>query len=114
MGGFVVSEKFKRRRRYIAFRIVSEQAVSRRELIGAINRKARKDEKGSWQDDRPWLIKLDKNLGIIRCAHTNKDTAIKLLNSIDRVGNNTPIKVITLGTSGTIKGVKRNFHQPFN
>ena len=34
----------------------------------------------------------------------NKDTTIKLLKSIEKISN-TKIKIITLGTSGTTKGL---------
>jgi len=49
-----------------------------------------------------YLIKLNKDMGIVRCKHTQKDNTIKLLNSIKSISSN-KLGIQTLGTSGTIK-----------
>ena len=48
------------------------------------------------------LIRFDGFWGIIKCKHIEKDKTISLLNSIINIKSN-PVKVQTLGTSGTIK-----------
>lgn len=59
---------------------------------------------------KPWLTVFEHNKGILRCVHTYKDEAIGLLTSIKTMGGEKmPIKVETLGTSGTIKKAKRKY-----
>lgn len=59
---------------------------------------------------KPWLTVFKNNEGILRCVHTNKDKAANLLTSIKTIGRDKiPIKVETLGISGTIKKAKRNY-----
>jgi RNase P/RNase MRP subunit POP5 len=53
-----------------------------------------------------YLIKLDDNNGIIRCNNINKDKTMKILKSIKKISKNN-IKIITISTSGTIKGLMK-------
>lgn len=50
------------------------------------------------------MIRYADNKGIIRCNNLNKENVIKILESIENISSNN-LKIITLGTSGTIKGV---------
>ncbi|UCG69123.1 MAG: hypothetical protein JSV09_15280 [Thermoplasmata archaeon] len=96
------------RKRYIAFQITAPRIISRNEFISAIREKE-KDE-GNQEDVRPWLTVFENNKGILRCAHTNKEKAMRLLVSIKSIGRDkVPVKVVTLGTSGTIKKAKRRY-----
>ena len=96
------------RKRYIAFKVYSSRTLSRNELISAIREKVKNNE--SWVNMKPWLTIFEDNEGILRCVHTNKDEAVKLLTSIKIVGKeNMPVRVETLGTSGTIKQAKRKY-----
>ncbi len=100
------AKSIKARKRYIAFRIHAPRTISRKEFIAAI-RESTKD-KSAWDRIRPWLTVFEYNEGILRCAHTAKDEAIALLTGITIMGREKmPITVETLGTSGTIKNVKR-------
>jgi len=51
------------------------------------------------------IIKFDKQKGIIRCNHLEKENAIKLLNSINQIN--------TIGTSGTIKALTKKYMMVF-
>jgi RNase P/RNase MRP subunit POP5 len=67
-------------------------------------------DKNSWERIKPWLTIFEENKGILRCAHTSKQEAVELLTSIRRVGKeNMPVRIETLGTSGTIKKAKKKF-----
>lgn len=96
------------RKRYIAFRITAPRLISRNELISAI-RENLKDKK-SWNNMKPWLTIFENNHGILSCVHTSKNEAIELLSSLKAVGREkVPIKVDTLGTSGTIKKARNRY-----
>ena len=49
-----------------------------------------------------YLIRFNKDMGIVKCKHTQKDNTIKLITSIKSISSN-KIDIETLGTSGTIK-----------
>ena len=51
-----------------------------------------------------YLIRYNDNKGIIRCNNLNSKKVIEILKSIKNISSNN-IKIITLGTSGTIKGL---------
>jgi len=51
-----------------------------------------------------YLVRFDGFKGILRCRHTEKENAIKLLKSIKKI-DSCPIHIKTLGTSGTIKSL---------
>ncbi len=95
--------------RYVAFRIDCNEYISKDALIKAINRRSKEDGEGSWNEGRPWLIKLEDNIGVLRCSHTSKERTIKLLATIDRLENNLPVTIVPLGTSGTIKKLKKRY-----
>jgi len=54
------------------------------------------------------LIRFDKNTGIIKCNHTEKENTIKLLNSIKKISS-MKVSIETFGTSGTIKALVRKY-----
>ncbi len=82
-------------------------------MIGALHR-AYRQECIDTGVVKPWLTVFEHNMGILRCAHWGKDAAIRLLRSIDTMGREArPVRVRTLGTSGTIRTAKRKFyHRP--
>jgi RNase P/RNase MRP subunit POP5 len=58
-----------------------------------------------------YLIRYDNNKGIIRCNNMNKESVIKILRSIKNISSDN-VKIITLGTSGTIKAlVNKHFNK---
>jgi RNase P/RNase MRP subunit POP5 len=90
------------RTRYIGFEIASELRLSRKDMIGALQ-KGNSAQSGA--DLKLWLIVFDGNRGIVRCPHTKKDDAVKFLNSIKSVAGKSAW-VRTLTASGTIRTVK--------
>ena len=59
-------------------------------------------EKGVLRSVRPKLIDFDGRAGILRCAHTGKDEAIDILNSMTSV-TGARVRVETVKTSGTLR-----------
>jgi len=60
-----------------------------------------------------FLIKYnEKDMGIIKCKHTEKENTIKLLSDIKKIGN-TKINITTIATSGTIKTLIRKHMSDF-
>ena len=58
---------------------------------------------------RPWLTAFQENRGILRCSHTDKDTAIEMLKGVTEVGEERlKVTIETLVTSGTIKQAKKS------
>ncbi len=49
-------------------------------------------------------MRFDEDKGILRCKHTEKENAIRLLKSIKKI-NSQQIQIQTIGTSGTIKSL---------
>jgi len=98
------------RRRYILFEVEAPRTVERWELIKALQKKASQMGLDQHDDGRPWLTAFNDNRGILRCSHTEKDSAIELLKSITQVGENDELRVEirTIKTSGTIKKVKES------
>ena len=95
------------RKRYIAFKIVAPRNIQRWELIGALQRRAEQMGMAGEGLARPWLTTYKENRGVLRCAHTNTDSAIELLTSITELGEDSlPVTIETIVTSGTIKQAK--------
>lgn len=101
------------KKRYIAFRIISEGAINRKELsdelfysicslfgdIGA-------------SEINPSLISYDRKYGILRCSRDRTQDARAALACINRIkGGN--VSIMVLGISGTIRGAMERFIQPF-
>jgi len=53
-----------------------------------------------------FLVRFDGNKGILRCRHIEKENAIKILNSIEKIKSK-KISIQTVGTSGTIKSLNK-------
>jgi RNase P/RNase MRP subunit POP5 len=98
------------KRRYIAFHIESRIKISKREIYHALIKEISYSANVSTKK-RPymWIIKFDveTGLGIIRCGHNALN---QILQSIQESrGLLKELKVRTLGTSGSIKTLKRKF-----
>jgi RNase P/RNase MRP subunit POP5 len=99
-----------RRRRYILFRIINEDKIdiSKDQLIYEIRKRCKDLYSDKCKKMGIFLVRFDGYEGIIRCKHTEKQNVINLMNSINRIGNES-IKVETIGTSGTIKALISKF-----
>lgn len=99
----VVKQKIGRKR-YIAFELIAPRAIAKSEVIKLV-----RSELGKLTNDiKPWVVKYRKNKGLLRCTHTKKEAAIKLLTSIKKI-NQLELKIRALGTSGTIKRATRKY-----
>ncbi|RLI70817.1 ribonuclease P [Archaeoglobales archaeon] len=97
----------KRRKRYIAFRIIAERKFDQRQIVSAVIDSLIKTfgEFGS-ANTGVWIEHFDGEKGIIRCYNEAIDKVKVALTLINRIGD---VRVIplTLGVSGTIKKCKR-------
>ena len=97
------------RQRYIVFTIDAPRNIERWELIKEFQREASRlgfDQDG---EARPWLTAFQDNRGILRCSHCDKETAIKMLESVKAIGEERlKVKIKTITTSGTIKKAKES------
>ena len=91
------------RKRYIVFSVTTESAPSHDDFERAAVSLLR--EKGVLRSVRPKLIDFDGRVGILRCAHTGKDEAIDVLNSMTDVMG-AKVRVETVKTSGTLRKVR--------
>ena len=97
------------RKRYVAFEVEAPRKIERWELIAALQTQADKMDFGNEGMRRPWLTAFNENRGILRCAHTDKETAIELLTSITELGEErVEVEIKTIKTSGTIKKAKKS------
>jgi len=116
------------KKRYIVIKIQPEQddiMVTRPDLIGVIKFVLAKYERENNEkfrfDNPPWVIMVENNFGLVRCAHLDKDNTIEFLTSItelvhrgndnvnDQKGVKVKVKITTLGTTGTIKSAKTKY-----
>ena len=95
----------KNRKRYIGFKIIGDK-TNFSELDKTIKEKCKEKLGKEPREIYLKLIKFKNNYGIIRCKHTEKENIIKLLRSIEKIGNKS-VKIETIATSGTIKALIR-------
>jgi len=92
------------RRRYIAFEIISDKIIPRNDVVKMV----RKEFVHRYISVKPWLTRYGNNKGLLRCLHTGKNEAIRILNSVKQIGN-INVEIKTVGTSGTIKAAMRKY-----
>ena len=97
-----------RRRRYIGFEVIPLKDVcfTKKQIIEEIQKKCPLFFEKDCKEAGIYLIKYNDEKGIVRCKHTDKETTIKLLKSINKISNK-KVTIVTLGTSGTIKSLVR-------
>jgi ribonuclease P/MRP protein subunit POP5 len=97
-----------RRRRYIGFSVKSLKDVffTKKQIIEEIRKKCPFFFEKDCKEVGIYLIRYNDGKGIVRCKHTDKETTIKLLKSINKISDNKVI-IETIGTSGTIKSLVR-------
>ena len=96
------------RNRYIAFIIHSDDSsvFTRHEMIDEIKKHCRTKFHNSCKTYGFFLTRFQINKGILRCFHTEKDRAISLLTSIQKI-NKTSVNIETIASSGTIRSLIR-------
>ena len=95
------------RNRYIAFRIEGRRRVTPPEFTEALRGAAASVP----APERPRLVLLAGDRGLVRCRHTAKEATIALLRAVTKAGGG-PVRVETLGTSGTIRRARRKYLEP--
>ncbi len=96
----------KKRKRYLAFRIISESNVSRDEFLKSLWN-SMLSLFGEFESEIFKLIQLENNIGILMCSHRNLDKLKIALTLINKVGDAKALP-ITLGVSGTIRGCRKH------
>ncbi len=99
----------RRRKRYIAFRIIAKRKFEQKEVVDALMDSLIKTfgELGS-ANTGVWIEYFDGERGIVRCYNDAIDKVKVALTLINQIGD---VRVIplTLGVSGTIKRCKKKY-----
>lgn len=97
------------KKRYLAFEVLSEGAVSRRDFIDELERSASSllGDMGSSECGLN-MLSFDRAGGIIRCARTKTEYTRAVLATINRV-RGVRVAVHVIGSSGSVKGAGRFF-----
>lgn len=95
------------KKRYLAFEIISEGAVSRRDFIDELDRSASSllGDVGSSECGLKMLT-FDRGGGIIKCERTKTEHTRAVLATVNRVGG-VRVAVHVIGSSGSVKGAGR-------
>ena len=97
------------RRRYLALKVVSEQAVTERAVMNAIWKAILQlfGEYGASQTDLR-LIKADpqRNCTVVRCSHKSLERTRASIASITEI-NGKPAVVHVIGVSGTLRALRK-------
>ena len=101
------ASKDKIRKRYIAFRIMSDEPTSGQELHALVKGLAGQGIAASIVGER-FDARMQK--GLIKVSNTKALALRALLNAVKRIGNRQAM-ITTLGTSGTIKVASRKYLQ---
>ena len=96
----------KDRRRYIAFKISSENNIMfhRKQVIKKMQSTCSCLFQTNCKTYDFFLTRFNHNTGILRCFHKEKERAIQLLQSIKNIDEE-PVVITTIATSGTIKSL---------
>ena len=86
------------RYRYVAFRVDGARPLGREEVLDAFHA----------LPERLWLVDFEDPLGLARCVHTRKEATIAALRGLTSIGG-VPVRVVTLGTSGTIRAATEKY-----
>ncbi len=97
------------RRRYLALRVLSEESVSKRDVVDAVW-KAVLQLFGEYGASRTNLTFIEYNSerswGIVRCSHKAVDMVRASVASLTEI-NGKPVAIDVLGVSGTLKALRK-------
>ena len=97
------------RRRYLALKVVSEQAVTERPVMNAIWKAILQlfGEYGASQTDLS-LVEADpqRNYAVVRCSHRSLERTRASIASITEINGN-PAVVHVVGVSGTLRALRK-------
>jgi len=98
------------RRRYIAFKLSPPPSISKRELLAMLAEKMTATRGGEdLEQHHIRIIRYDQEtgLGIVRCDHRAVDLLLSVLKGSTESFGECSVK--TMGTSGSIKALRRRF-----
>ena len=95
------------KKRYLAFEIISDGAVSRRDFVDEIDRSASSllGDIGSSECGLK-MLSFDRGVGIIKCVRTKTEHTRAVLATVNRV-RGVRVAVHVIGSSGSVKGAGR-------
>lgn len=78
--------------------------IEKKEMINTIREQSQNLFNKNCNTMGIYLMRFNGEQGIVKCNHLEKENTIKLLTSIKKISSK-PVKIETLGTSGTIKSL---------
>jgi ribonuclease P/MRP protein subunit POP5 len=111
----ILSPTLRLKKRYIVYQVISENKIEFSDIVNAIwNSLLSFAGELNASLSRIWIMKdtwdEEKQIGIIKCAHTAVELVRASLILINRIGESR-VLIRILGVSGTIKAAKRKFIQ---
>ena len=97
------------RRRYLAIKVLSEQSISKREIVDAVWNAVLQlfGEYGASQASLTFIeYNSEKSWGIVRCSHRALEMVRASVASITEI-NGKPVAIDVLGVSGTLKALRK-------
>jgi RNase P/RNase MRP subunit POP5 len=91
------------RRRYIAFRVLSDSRVSIDDLLRTLT-----DVSDRLGTKAPKLIEFNGTIGIVRCSNLEKERTLEILMRLDSIAKG-KVKVEPLRTSGTLMTLRKRY-----
>jgi len=93
------------RQRYIGFKIKSNNKTPIKSFIQKeIQRQCKSILNKESKEMGIKIIRINGNIGIIKCNHVEKNNVIMLLKSINKIGSQ-DVNINTIATSGTIRSL---------
>jgi len=110
----ILPPTLRKKKRYIAFEVVSHNTVSREDLIREIFSAASSlvGDVGSSECEIR-LLQYNFPIGIIRCRHKKAGISRAILATVNRVQNE-PVAINVLGVSGTISNATQKYVDKVN
>lgn len=97
------------RRRYLALRVLSEQSISKRDVVDAVWNAVLQlfGEYGASQTNLTFIeYNSEKNWGIVRCSHRALEMVRASVASVTEI-NGKPVAIDVLGVSGTLEALRK-------
>jgi len=97
------------RRRYLAIKVLSEQSISKREIVDAVWNAVLQlfGEYGASQTNLTFIeYNSEKSWGIVRCSHRALEMVRASVASVIEI-NGKPVAIDVLGVSGTLKALRK-------
>ena len=97
------------RRRYLAIKVLSEQSISKRDIVDAVWNAVLQlfGEYGASQTNLTFIeYNSEKSWGIVRCSHRALEMVRASVASVTEI-NGKPVAIDVLGVSGTLKALRK-------